>query len=397
MAVALPLLRYAVSPLQLQAVPMAQLADLHHALIKLEQNALDPNPFYGPAALDAMRRHLSGLDRARLLLVRGPGGRDVLGLFPLLPSCCGPGGLLGTQRSLSHPYCFLHTPLIAARAADDVLDTFIRSWPRQSPGYRALELRGLDGSLVGPLLQARARALRAPLIELGRHERALLVPAATAEAYLARALRKKRRKEYARLHRRLGEQGRLVFTVHEEPEAVLAASAAFLELEAEGWKGQAGTAMLSAGDAPFLRDFLHPLIRAGRVTVPALTLDGRPLAMLICLDAAGACGSTYLFKIAYDEAFAGFSPGVLLMLDYTRWRHERGLTGHVDSCAQSGHAMIDRLWPDRRALIDALLFPPTPLGRAVGAAVEALHRVRSGLQRQAEPTHESESDDDQDL
>lgn len=371
--------RSAPPPLKLELVGCDRLARLRDSLEGLENRALEANPFYGPAALGAMHRHLGRAGEARLLLVREPDGGALLGMMPLMPSRCGPRRLLATSRLAAHRYCFLQTPLIAADHAEAVLDAVIAGWPGLGLDCHALELRGLAAGRLAALLARRAWALQAPWLEVGRSERALFVPSVSAAAYEARALRGKRRKEYARLRRRLAEQGQLRLIVHEQPAAVLASIERFLALEAAGWKGRSGTAILAAGDAAFSRDFLGSLVAAGRVAVPVLQLDGQPLAMLIVLKAAGACGSEYLFKIAYDEGHAAFSPGVLMMLEYGGWRHERGLAGQVDSCAQAGHAMIDRLWPDRRTLIDALLFPPGTLGRAMGAAAAAFHSLRSRL------------------
>ena len=65
----------------------------------------------------------------------------------------------------------------------------------------------------------------------------------------------------------------------------------------------------------------------------------------------------WIVKIAHDEAFAKFSPGVLLVLDATQSLFVEGGVKLVDSCAIPGHPMIDRIWRDRIAMADILIAP----------------------------------------
>ena len=62
-------------------------------------------------------------------------------------------------------------------------------------------------------------------------------------------------------------------------------------------------------------------------------------------------------KIAHDEAYGKFSPGVLLVLDATQSLFVEGGVRLVDSCAIPGHPMIERIWRDRIAMADVLVAP----------------------------------------
>ena len=59
---------------------------------------------------------------------------------------------------------------------------------------------------------------------------------------------------------------------------------------------------------------------------------------------------SFSFKIAYDEAYARFSPGVLLELDNLDLL-ARGDIDWMDSCAAENHPMIDSLWGERRTIV----------------------------------------------
>jgi hypothetical protein len=57
----------------------------------------------------------------------------------------------------------------------------------------------------------------------------------------------------------------------------------------------------------------------------------------------------YSFKTAYDEAYARFSPGMLLQLENLALL-ERPEVQWADSCAAEGHPMIERLWRGKRRM-----------------------------------------------
>ena len=67
-----------------------------------------------------------------------------------------------------------------------------------------------------------------------------------------------------------------------EPEAVRRALEEFLAMEASGWKGQQGTALLSnKTDAAFVRGAVGGLAERGCASIHSLYLDGKPVSMQI--------------------------------------------------------------------------------------------------------------------
>ena len=91
---------------------------------------------------------------------------------------------------------------------------------------------------------------------------------------------------------------------------------------------------------------MRRLGRQGRCRIERLALNGAPIAMTVILS----CGRTdYLWKIAYAEDLARFSPGVQLILELSE-RQKRDGRILTDSCAVPHHPMIDRLWRDRLAM-----------------------------------------------
>ena len=85
----------------------------------------------------------------------------------------------------------------------------------------------------------------------------------------------------------------------------------------------------------------------------AIHLDGRAIAQK-CNFLAG--DGAFAFKIAYDERYADFSPGVLLELENIRRIHASQAIRWMDSCAAPNHFMINRLWTERR-IVQTLVVP----------------------------------------
>ena len=122
----------------------------------------------------------------------------------------------------------------------------------------------------------------------------------------------------------------------------------FLALEASGWKGREGSAL---GGDPSTKRFFEAAIAgahcAGKLDMLSLTLDGKPIAMLVnFITPPGA----FAFKIAFDEDYARFSPGVLIKIENLRML-DRTDVGWTDSCAVEDHAMINSLWAERREIV----------------------------------------------
>jgi CelD/BcsL family acetyltransferase involved in cellulose biosynthesis len=316
----------------------------------LAANAVEANPFYEPwmllPALEAAQAAEAAEAASELVLVHS--GSRLIGLFPLERRPCVQGLPLRELRLWQHALCYLCTPLLRRGCERECLDGFF-GWLERDSGASLLRLQQVSGE--GPFHHALIQHFeRHPhsLHFTDRYTRALLRPRPSAEGYLRTAVPGRKLKEFRRLWRRLAEQGRL------ELRALGAADCAgnwvrdFLELEARGWKGRAGTALAAT---PASRDYFERIAleahRRGRLLMHGLYLEDRALA-LSCKIRAG--DGLFAYKIAFDEDYEQFSPGVLLELEcIVRLRGETGI-GWMDSCAVPDHFMANRLWADRRPL-----------------------------------------------
>ena len=225
-----------------------------------------------------------------------------------------------------------------------------------------------DGPFWDTLAAAAPR-----LAILDRWKRAALRPTGTFENWFDGNFEKKRHKEYRRLRTRLSEQGRLESLSLKPGEDVGPWVQRLLDLEAAGWKGKRGTALkTTAPIAAAFAEAARDLHRAGKLRFWSLALDGRTIATMFAI-AEGR--SAWLGKITYDEAFAKFSPGVLLILDATESLFNEGGINLVDSCAIPGHPMIDNIWRDRVAMADVMV-ASADVGQARFALTVAAERLR---------------------
>jgi CelD/BcsL family acetyltransferase involved in cellulose biosynthesis len=236
----------------------------------------------------------------------------------------------------------------------------------------------LDGLLAAAFREAAERMGR-PLTVIEAHRRSMLVRPAAGSTNPREMLSAKRRGEYRRQMLRLADQGAVSIEAVREGAAVAVAFEAFLTLEASGWKGRRGTALLShKATADFARAAVGGLAERGQARIDTIRVAGKPVAMLVSLSA----GTTaYSWKIAYDESFARFSPGAQLMLEAGRAIFADGTASRIDSCAVADHPMVDHLWKDRIAIGTMVVGPPG--GGAIHAAGVILARVEAEARKRA--------------
>ncbi len=128
------------------------------------------------------------------------------------------------------------------------------------------------------------------------------------EAYF-RGLSKSLRSALRRTRKRCLEAGAVFERVDDGPGAARLLEEG-LALEAEGWKGREGTAILaSPEEASFYRGLLRRLEGTGRLEQYSLRLEGRLIGWDLCVTHAGACHD---LKTAYAEDQAFLAPGYTL-------------------------------------------------------------------------------------
>ena len=322
----------------------------------LGEQAADPNTQFESVTLSAAMNHLAGGDPAEIALVwsdaDGAGKRILLGVFPYR-SVRGRFGLpLSVWQIWTHIHSYNATPLVRAGREKQALQRFL-AFAEQS-GAVAVEfpLFQGDGSFSAALDEVVSECHLA-MRETDRHQRAFLRSDLKGDDYFAQTMRKKKRKEYARLWNRLAETGNVELTAHDASSDFGGWMERFLALEAKGWKGQRGTALRAV---PAERTFFETICRGaqaqGKLHCLDLTIDGRPIAMLASFRAGRGL---YTFKIAFDEDYGRFSPGAQLMMRGGAVLLDDARFDWVDSCAIPDHPMIDHIWAERRVMRSAIV------------------------------------------
>ena len=333
----------------------AQMAVREDAWRDLSLRAVEHNVFYAPAFALSAARHLSGSTKPGFLVVfesaetAAPEAR-ILGVFPFTTSRLDWGAPI--LRGWRHPFNPLGTPLLDADMARPVLNALFDHLDMTRYASMLLPDIREDGPFADHL-RAVVADRSARVLPIASRRRAVLRAESDAATYFSRHWRPKKLKELQRLRRRLAEEGELRFSSTLTVTETSAALERFFALEAEGWKGTYGSAMLqNAGRATFARSLIRGLGQRGEARLDELYCGETLVASAISLT-SGA--DVAFWKIAYDERFARFSPGVLLTEALTRQFLDRGEQGMVDSCAVQDHPMIDHLWHERIGMVDYLV------------------------------------------
>jgi CelD/BcsL family acetyltransferase involved in cellulose biosynthesis len=123
--------------------------------------------------------------------------------------------------------------------------------------------------------------------------------------------------------RALERDGGLVFRTTRGEDGLERDLDRFLELEASGWKGRAGTAIVCEPRAEALyRRFARLAAREGWLRLSFLEIGGTPVAGVY--DCAFA-GRAFCVRSAFDERYAHRSPGLVLIGEALRRSIEEGL------------------------------------------------------------------------
>ena len=357
----------------LACTPWPQLARETEAWDALTRRAAEPNPFFESWFLLPSLEQFDAAGEASILRFERDGA--LCGLMPVVRQPQYQRWPIAHWATWLHPNMFFATPLVA-RGAEAPFWRAVLDWADANPGlalFLHLNTVALDGPVHAALEAVLAEDGR-PWAVVERQERALLASGLDAEAYLARALPARKRKDLDRRFRRLGELGAVAFRWESGTDGIEPWIDEFLALEASGWKGAAGSALAcdAATDAMF-RAGLRGAAARGRLVRLSLRLDDKPIAMLSTfVTPPGAFG----FKTAFDEAYARFSPGVLLEREFLSAPARFGL-GWCDSCAAAEHSVMNKIWTERRPIGRVSIAIGGPLRRAAFGRV--LRKETAGL------------------
>jgi CelD/BcsL family acetyltransferase involved in cellulose biosynthesis len=338
----------------------------------LAERSLEANVYNEPSFVLAAALHLAGSNRRPQFLfvweAVAPSTRGaLLAVWPIGPRRR--RGVTPITRIWTHKQATLATPLLDRWRAAEAIDAIVDHFRRTAPGVAGLmfPLLPIDGPTAA-LLRERAAADGGALRILDPQERAVLSHGANPDTFLDASVTPKRLNKLRRARGRLAARGEVAIRILRDPCQVRPATEDFLVLEARGWKGRRRTALLSTPQlATFTRAMLRALASQGACRVYSLDVGGASIAMAIVLTGGDRA---FIWKVAYDEAFAAFSPGVQLTLELTRTLLADDAIALTDSCAAANHPMIDHIWPQRMTIADACIAIDPSRAKAFAAAME---------------------------
>jgi hypothetical protein len=270
---------------------------------------------------------------------------------------------LGSWR---HRHCLLCTPLVRADGAAATIAALIEWLRADGDGASVVGLKYIlkDGPFHRALLATGIRPLA-----MDEYERPVLRRHRDGETYLNDFVSSKDRQELRRRERRLMEMGDLRRVVLGPGDEIGRWIEEFLQLEASGWKGKQGTAMIcSEANRRFATEVFTEAYRRGRLELVGVNLDGKPIARSVGFVAGEGA---FAFKPAYDEAFAKFSPGIISEVARIRNFHELPGVRWMDSFTDAGNSFMSRLWKDRMT-VQTLIFGTGAVGDLAVAALPFL-------------------------
>ncbi len=190
-----------------------------------------------------------------------------------------------------------------------------------------------------------------------------------------------RRSDLRRALRNAAKQGQVLCEITAPTPETLASLLrdAFL-VESAGWKGTQGSALATDPQVgAFYTQFAQAACKLGTLRMGMLRIGGQPVAMQIAIEQDGCF---WLFKMGFDESFARFSPGTLLMLESLRSARQRGcnryeLTGKSEAWNQ--------IWAPRlHEAVTLSLCPPTVRGWVNIIAEHAKGAIKTQLRSRME-------------
>ncbi|MCY1665804.1 GNAT family N-acetyltransferase [Rhizobium sp. SL86] len=325
--------------------------DLQEELDFLSNRVMEPNVFFSGRMLAPAMPRVE--DRqVQLALIRDQSDRTSRMRLLMPFSVEKPGFSVGASilRVWANPFGPLGTPLVDAEDAAETLDNLLEALANRQtrlPKVLVMPDLRLNGRFA-QLIRAVAVARNLPLSITSPYQRPTLESLVDGETYLRQAVSAHHLREMRRLWRKMEKTGTLTYEIARQPGDIRRRTEEFLALEAKGWKGRKRSALINDRyRAAFAREAIGNLAEADAVRIHTLDWNGRAIASLVVFIMAG---EAYTWKTAYDEEFARFSPGKLLMMKVTDWHLDDANILRTDSCAVPDHPIMSRLWTEREEM-----------------------------------------------
>lgn len=325
--------------------------DLQDELDFLSNRAMEPNVFFTSRFLAPAMPRLEDRE-IRLAILRDETDTHSR-LRLLMPfSVERPGFSIGAPiiRAWANSFGPLGTPLVDAEGAGEIVDHFLDALGREEmrmPSVLVLPDLRINGPFAR-MARAIAMSRNLPVEITNEQQRPMLDSLKDGDTYLGGAVKHSHMREMRRQWGHLEKLGEVSYQVARQPADIRMRMEEFLLMEAAGWKGKKRTALLSDRlRAAFAREAVNNLAEIDAARIHTIDLDGRAIATMVVLMMNG---EAYTWKTAFDEAYARYSPGKLLVAQLTDWHLDDANIVRTDSCAVPDHPIMSRLWEERETM-----------------------------------------------
>jgi CelD/BcsL family acetyltransferase involved in cellulose biosynthesis len=218
----------------------------------------------------------------------------------------------------------LHSPLFRPLSRDrDSLDAVVEAVLATGATELAVPAIPADDPALASLVEASGDAGRLSVVER-QHTSPIVDITGDFDEYRSRLKSKLRPVE--RKARKLKREYDAELRILDPPPDFERELHLGFEVEASGWKGKAGTAVLSSPQTEkFYRAIARAFQKTGELTLSSLWLDGRLIAFSFGLLHQNRL---YLLKTGYNESFSAVAPGMVLRLAIVERCFELGLQSY---------------------------------------------------------------------
>ncbi|WP_306149709.1 MULTISPECIES: GNAT family N-acetyltransferase [unclassified Roseibium] len=337
----------------------------------LADNSVDPNPFFTPGFLQPFLQAFPSAT-VRLLVIRAKSSEDWRMAAPIRRRRAGLA--VPIKTTWTSYYAPLGTPLLRDTGGPDDVAAFVRAGAG-SANLMAMPFLPCSSRVASLAEEITGWESRwAEKLSRAGHSFGDL-----GEVQYKTAMSGKRRKEMRRQLRRLEDHGPIRIA-HLMGEEAIEGFEEFMKLEAEGWKGRAGTALSSNPEtALFSRNVIKNRSLNNGVRIDQLWAGDTLIASLI-LFIEGA--HVFSWKIAFNETFARMSPGAQIAAISMKQNLQSPDILEADSLAVPGHSMIEPLWRGR-VDIGTLVLSKGPLGSSLASLTAVDLKLERSLRSKA--------------
>ena len=278
--------------------------------------------------------------------------------------------------SLKHGHIASFHPSIHRKYAELAIQRLL-DWLEESGNVHLIFWREIyeDSNFYG-ILKQEFKKRSWPFLQRS-FQRAIMTKSSRPDDYVTSQVHPKKLKELRRQKRLLQKIGEVKYYVSSDVPASTELLDKFFRLEASGWKGDTGTALLChSNERGFFSSMVANLVATNRAFFMVLSLNDRPIAM----QCNFLMGSTLFgYKVAYDPEMRRYSPGILLEIELMRYFQGHSDFQRADSCSMPG-SYIESYWKERRTLVN-IVFPANCIGRYFISAVRICIKAKQAVEQ----------------